>query len=214
MGGIVTTLPHKDGGLVDSIAVSPVESIGASTPATLFLDTFTDTNGTLLTSHTMDVGGGTWATTGLGTAPPISSNRVTATSGHRAMFNSAVSDCTIIADLHHGASNGQNAILMFRSPAGVWNNAWEIALNYSFFTLGYWNGGSWTQVSSVALSSGGITRQVRVELLGTSIKIYTDGVLRHDVTNAVHQTGTHHGVKFDTLGGWIDNFHIQEYNAL
>lgn len=61
MGGIVTTLPHKDGGLVDSIAVSPVESIGSSLGPALFESASTTYTGAIGYSITGGVPAGTQA---------------------------------------------------------------------------------------------------------------------------------------------------------
>jgi hypothetical protein len=176
-------------------------------------DTFTDTNGTDLASHTMDEGPG-W--TELAANWEIDNNKAKIASG-------AASDWTNAAVANAGQGDGvvEVDVTVANYPALVFravdaNNQWKLVLrtDTSKWMLYNIEAGSPGIVASggdpVAASSN---HSLKVILNGTSIKCYVDDVLVHEEFSSIRQYASLHGIGSYGGGDQFDNFNASESGA-
>lgn len=189
--------------------------------ATLLQDTFTGTNGTNLTAHSMNVGSGWTAQDGTCT---IQSNAATCTGG--TPYASYVADATtgdgiLTVDLVIPSASDIFQAAMFRAVDK--DNLWFAGVNRSgsgVSTLVLYNRTSGTDnpVGTFLDFSGtvtGTTQTLTITLSGTSIDVkctdpgHGDNTLA-TATSSVRQTATKHGmISYDTApytAGSFDNF--------
>lgn len=173
-------------------------------------DTFTDTNGTALTSHTPDtdtVGTGWEAVTNLF---DIQSNKATTNSGsdNVAVIDSGQADCTIRVTANYDTSNKYPAI-MFRVTDA--DNMWYAQnTNQLTFEMVERTGGSNTSRASVSKSfSGGVDYDYDVILSGNSITAHIDGGSEITYSSAVRNTVTKHGIRAFQTETVFDNFSVK-----
>lgn len=186
-------------------------------------DTFTDTAETVLTSHTGEIGA-TWTKhpSTSGTTPKISNaNRL---KGQVAVFAEVVmyaSGTAVSAD--HAVQADFVALSNTTDDIGICGRLDTAALNYYFARLSFSNGagiqlykcvgGAFTQLGSTysyTLTTGNIA-QIRLEMVGTFINVYLNGVLVINQVDGAITTGTHVGIRAvandtNTSGFHVDNF--------
>lgn len=170
-----------------------------------FLDNFTDTDGTAITSHTPDTGG-SWSSILSGSSIVVASNQVHSTvAGTRVSNNSGFTDYKLSADITFGIAgdycrflvrfvDGSNYYYMNISSDRTSNNDW-------FF--GFRNGGSETGISAGQLNLvASSTHHVDVLVEGTTFTWYMDDSVFLTYTEAsLHTTSTKFGIGFTISGG-------------
>jgi len=170
-------------------------------------DTFTDTNGTLLSSHTPDTDseGGGWQ----GNDVDIQSNEAAPVgSGARiCMIDAGVSDCIITAGLTIGASGAIHGF-GFRYIDG--SNLWALTIKKSTTTLDLVerNGGTNTVRDSDSSAPTG-DLDMTVTLDGTSIEGDYGGT-QVSYTSSFQETETYHGLYGTNASNKWDDFEIKE----
>lgn len=159
-------------------------------------DTFTDTNGVAIASHTPDKApvGASWSSYVAGTT--IESNKASDNSADRqAVIDSGISDCTITADM---VLQGGNFFgVMFRSTDS--NHFFIAGCDVAFdYTTVWLNNAGWSQLAQVAHAySNGDAVSIQVVLNGANIQVTCNGVLDVNINNATLQTATKHGLYSD-----------------
>jgi len=182
---------------------------GASTISYLF-DSFTDTNGTALNAHTMDIGSG-WTYEGAGAAFTINASGRAYCSGGSfsiAYANAGVSDCTLTCTYNPGATASDWGVIFRVSNIGA---LWMAALSPSLGRFEVWNRfSSWTLMGSSLVSIPGSTDYtIRVVLSGTSIVATLNGANTVSVTSSSLQSQTLHGLASENLSDiTFDNFRV------
>ena len=176
-----------------------------------FTDTFTDTDTTLLTAHTPDLGID-WVKVGGGGDPEIISNRVEAAlSAH--LIPATFANCVITADFFTTDETNSNAAIIFRSLSRTdLNNYWQLTSSDGSFILTTDEGGSqtFTDTNSSLGSNNNVTRSIEITLHGNSVKVKVDGNTLWDLTDSANQSGAFHGIRFTGFGdeSWVDNFGV------
>lgn len=192
----------------------------------LIFDTFTDTNNTVIASHTPDTQAvsGTYRTVqtfGSSTNIQIISNRAQGTSN---------STTTAVAVIETGQSDVILTCDVNKNSTGSVNGGTGVAFRVSGST-GYYvdyfadNSQSGRQILRFVEFNGTSTAgrvdvdfthsisqtyTIKVVLKGSSIKTYVDDILYHDITNSTY-TGTEHGISVltnSTPKSWADNLSI------
>ncbi len=188
-------------------------------------DAFTDADGTALTSHTMNVGGGWTAVNG---TLKILSNKATPNSDaddDMAVSNAGIANVTLTCDITP------------QRQFAIWEDDPDIVLRYSdsthlwvvhfvaapsggtTVTLNFNNGSAantYTQVANAAPNmNAGTTYSIRCECQGAVISVYVSEVLAIQYTSATfNQTATKFGLRLGHAGTvttkctW-DNFLVQ-----
>ncbi len=182
--------------------------VGASAPApstTVYSkDTFTDTNGVQLTSHTPDVGPA-WSVSGDASQFTVQGNQMSRSGNviRHAFLNSGQTDVTVTLDVTH--LENLTAILVRRTDVA---NYWE--LFYDFGNGGWQmslvNGGPDTFYGPIL---GGTTGQVTLTARGNVITATSPNGDTFSVTSTVHNTATGVGFILDGFSGnasTIDNW--------
>jgi hypothetical protein len=197
---------------------------GVSGPTTLISDTFTDTNGTAIASHTPDIQAvsGSYRTVqtyGSSTNVQIISNTARGTTFSTTTAVCAIetgqSDIILTCDVNKngtGSNNGGTGVC-FRVSGSTgyyvdyFSNSGRQILRFVRF-----NGTSISGRVDVDFSHS--TTQVysiKIELSGSSIKTYVDDVLYHNLTDSTYN-GTEHGISVLTNAyakSWADNLLIE-----
>lgn len=177
--------------------------------ATLLSDTFTDTNGTALTSHTMDVGGG-W-TAGTGTFQ-VQSNaaKKTASSGiHDGVWADAgQADVSLSVDITWQALGDRSLGAALRVTDGT--NRWE-----AYYYAGtdkiqldeVTTGSNTTRASASAVGiASGNTYSLTASTSGTSLSVSLNGKTA-SYTSSSYQTNTKFGLlDYNDTVSSFDNF--------
>jgi hypothetical protein len=197
----------------------------ASASTAFVTDTFTDTNGTALTSHTGELGA-TWTYhTGLGTSnsATIDNNEVYATavaiyypSGTPTSADYSVSaDITCISSV---ASNNTGIAARLDAIGGTNFYRLQYAQSTSLWNLDRrWSGGNATlgTYSDTGFTAG-VTRTIKLQVNGSTISAYIDGTLRITGTDANITAAGHPGLLAATNSGGstaTTGFHTQSFNA-
>lgn len=175
-------------------------------------DTFTDTNGTSLASHTSD-SGHTWTNRGGGSALAINTNRVNTVTGGQSFdgyYSSAVpasADYDVQADITATGTQtppgitgrqatGADTCYHVRIEAGTWHLRSRVAGTVT--DLGSYTGDT----------PSGLTNMLR--MVGSSIEVLNNGVSRISVTNSdVTATGRPGVASYFDDGGalrYLDNW--------
>lgn len=183
---------------------------------TALSDTFTDTTGTNLPSHTMDVGPGWNVRQGTFHIVSNACTTITNADGDNAVCDSGQADAVISFDgtsVYVNTGNDSTADLIFRWQDD--NNFWllqNFSPNNSFF-LYERVGGSYNLRSSNshASSPSGTSHAIKVSAIGTALEAFFDGTSCLTYTSSSYQTKTTHGIRvsFNSVPGgaasW-DNF--------
>jgi hypothetical protein len=179
---------------------------GGSSVTTLLLDHFTDTNGTNLTAHTMDIGPG-W-TVPSGTFS-INSNQAKMTVAGYAESQANQSDVTISAGVTPQATNFAGLLARYSATTDYWRvtiaagttNNWKITEV---------SGGTTTDraTGSVTINSG-TQYAVQAVLSGTNITATVNGGNSLSYGSASsNQTKTLHGLRGTSLNALWDDFQV------
>lgn len=168
-------------------------------------DLFTDTTGTVLSSHTPDGThpGGAWTQKYPGGYAAwelsVKSNRVLATRTDTVgsltveywLSGSSNADCAAEADAYlYSKAAGSNAVMVACRVSGASfaarNQYRAVLADDGTLTLGKMVAGTYTSLSSVAYGTltVGQTYTVRVEAIGTAVKVYVNGVQQISVTDS------------------------------
>jgi hypothetical protein len=201
-------LPH---GILQQQVVGEAES-------QLVTDTFTDSNGTGLSSHTPDVdsvGGGWIEDFGSGADIQILSNKAEQTDnvptypGGVAFIDVGVADCSLSGVWRSNPTFGTNGGMVVRATDK--DNGWYIRLqNAGVFEILERIAGSDTQRASVSPTVNLNTDYtITVQLSGTTITAQLDGGNEISYSSAsFNQTETKHGIHLRRGGDKFDNLSI------
>lgn len=183
---------------------------GNGTPAAMPIrqDTFADTDGTAIGSHSPTGGSGAWTTmynpSGTGPDLRVKTNRVlaTVTSGTAAitveswLSASSNANCAAEVDAYVNSSISAGDAIMIAcrvsgASFGARNEYRAVLANDGTLTLGKIVAGSYTSLGTYAVGtlSSGSTYTIRVEAIGTAIKAYVNGVQRISVTDSSISSG-------------------------
>jgi len=194
--------------------------------ATYVKDTFTDTNGTVLSSHTPDIGGA-WSEVGGGATSNITIQSDTiqqALFGNSKAVNAttaSTADYQVSIDvIMSAATAGVDEVgVMGRGNFGA-GNSYIVYYDTDFTTpnqtvvLSSFASGSETQLATYALTYvQGQTHNVMLKMQGSTISMLVDNVVQGSVTDTTWTTGTNIGIWTDT--GYVqsllgDNFLAQD----
>lgn len=181
--------------------------------ATFAQDLFTGTNGTAISAHTPDVGGSWVAHPASGDTLVIASNRARSSGGEGDYYNNGTpgsADYDVSADLFV-ASNSNYAGVTGRASTTV----------VTWYGAGYDNGntrweffkgvaGSFTTLdTSTATLTASNTYNVKLSMLGTTIKLIVDGVTLKTATDSAIAAAGKSGCYSQSGAGsgyHIDNF--------
>lgn len=173
-------------------------------------DTFTDTDGTGLASHTPDVDtvGAGWSV--LSSTPVILSNRLDPAEG-QAMIDSGIADGIVRADVY-GRQNGGAVGPAFRVQDA--SNMWFAVIIFGAtdnFYIFQRSGGSNTVRASTVVTVDLLTYYtIEVTLDGSSITATLDGGNEISFSSATLATETRHGYWNSSGGAYIDNFIVDD----
>ena len=190
----------------------------------LLLDTFTDTNGTALTNHTMDIGPG-WATAYSGGTWTISNNQATQTAnggsggaGYMVVSNAgstatnAGTYCSVQVQTD-SSGNNNGTLVGWASSNGVTRYQWAISYYPGNSTIALLNNG--VQVASANFTFARNTAYALKMLWdGTHINCYVNGSLLVTYTPSSGPTNTYFGLyEYRSTGFWTgaslyDNFMV------
>jgi hypothetical protein len=187
-----------------------IAMVGGGVAALRILDTFTDTNGVRLASHTVaptNIPGSAWVEAQY--TWDIQGNRASSlqviSATHIAVIESGVSNCVISATLNMTTV----ATILFRYLDT--NNFWVARLDVlvGTFTLYECNAGAYTlratKSMSILISTDYL---VVVTLSGASIKATIDGANEISYSSSLHQANTKHGLSADYALATFDNFTV------
>lgn len=190
-------------GAVDNLRVPDADLSAVLAP--LAADTFTDTNGVLLTAHTMDVGAG-WSVGQEGANNlEIQGNtmRDDDASDDRAYANIDVSDADVFitAQVSFSAGSGSNAGLVARYVDT--NNHWLLFTDTLGDNLDLFERttGTYTKRATASVTFGASTYRLSMRLDSTDIRAWADGANALQYTSSSHQTETSHGARVATAPG-------------
>ena len=188
-----------------------ISGAGGGIGATLFEDTFTDTDATALTDHTPDTGIG-WTNVVASGGQSIVSNALKSASGTwpKWICDDTAADCTISSSAMYHAGSSDNPGIIFRYVDSA--NYWYTYVDNGGIYLSSVVGGS-VDVNDYndSLGSNNATaRKMDITLNGTSIKVWVDDTLLFNITNSSHLTSVKHGVTFYSTDAWIADFKVAE----
>lgn len=173
------------------------------------LDHFTDTNGTLLTAHTMDVGpaSGWFQYSG---NMQIQSNQACYAGFYACECNASDGEVKATClGYANGNSGGAGLVFRLSNAANYWvfyRSFRPYGYEYAELWLYKAVGGSGTQVGYINLSTNPGSADLKVVLDGNSIKCYQGTVLRFDVSDSDLATNTGYGLYHTASGCRSDNF--------
>jgi hypothetical protein len=183
-------------------------------PAYALKDIFTDTNGTNLPAHTMDVGAG-WTVTTVFTggtfAIQANAAQYTSSGGDAiATADAGKSDSTLQGDVTPGAAAGNcGAVVRAQDGNNFWLARWRQS-GTNQVQLYERSSGSWTLRGSASLTAGSPPQAYTISVIcsGTSIQATVSGTTA-SCTNSDLQTQTRCGVYGASTGDGFDNFQVQ-----
>jgi hypothetical protein len=182
--------------------------------ATKVQDSFTGTDGTALTSHTPEVGGA-WSDNGSGLLKLLTNKIETVNFGRASALSSTVltsADYDVSADVTMNVTGWGNSAGVQGRFVGNYSDGHEAYFSEGTHTwnLRRWTGGNPTALGSYAdptFTSG--TKNLRLSMVGSALKVYVDGVLRISVTDATitaankaglySEGGIHNGILLDNF---------------
>jgi hypothetical protein len=178
----------------------------------IFKDTFTDSNGTLLTAHTPDIP--------VGTNKWLSVSGVFSITGNQAYLSTHVGDNMTVYDT--GVSDGdvQVTIAVTGSVTRVFvrsssngQNCFMIQPTTGGYEMYKRTAGSWGLVgttSGITSTNGDV---IKFTLSGSSIKLLVNGVEKLNPTDTFNQTATYHGIGSDNFNSRWDDFTVSTASA-
>jgi hypothetical protein len=186
-------------------------------------DTFTDTDATALDSHTGETGA-TWHdhNTG-GNKMVVDANRIHGGASAGSLFYAsgtpASADYTVEADfvfLSQATIVGITGRVVATNDTGQWNGYYLRHRAFFGWQLFVSSAGALTQLGTTIGPelSAGQTKRGKLEMIGTAIKAYVDGVEIISVTDATHSTAGKAGVAHNSGGGSSSvGVHLDNYAA-
>lgn len=180
-------------------------SAGIASP-TLFYDTFTGVNGTLLPAHTpdTDASGNGW-TTQAGT-PDIFDNQARITATEIATVDCGVADCVISANVKCLGLAAVAGIIVRFSSASSYTFV-TIEDFFDRFRVYEWNGSTLTSRASTNVTIDiGTEYTMTITLSGTSITATLDGANSINYTSSLNVSSTIHGISSRNNTGNFDDF--------
>lgn len=175
-------------------------------PNIVVLDTFVAANGTDLNGRTpapVNTASTVWTraafTAGQNTSFAIQSNKVLTSNpvyANICTVNSGISDGTILCTVKAVNTTSQAGIV-FRA-IDTDNLFWMFIFNNFFRVSRKVAGVGADLITSNPTLPYNVAYPIKIVLAGTSIKVYVDGTLRADLTDANHQTATKHGLYTNT----------------
>ena len=168
------------------------------------LDTFTDTNGTALASHTPDVGSGWTVQSG---SVAIQNNRSASNTTAIATIEAGIAD--VFAECIVRILNADNSILLRFSDT---DNFWACQANESNNEIIIFerNATVWTGRASTSVTINQSTDYtIKATAEGQTITAYLDDANKISYASAtLNQTSTIHGIRFGVASNQFDNFAI------
>jgi uncharacterized protein DUF4038/collagenase-like protein with putative collagen-binding domain len=210
-------IAHGPGGSTSGPVWSFTTGTGPSIAADLIIaDTFTGTNGTLLTTHTPDVDrpGVAWTMSGATPVPTISNGMVgiVAGSGHlQATLNSGAADIIMGVDYRVG-NRPQLGALVFRFTDT--NNHLLLEEYADGLYLFKRQNGVYTLLASQPITpvAVGSTHRLELRASGSTLQGWWDNTLRLQLTESFQQAATRHGLDWNSAydaTATFDNFEIR-----
>jgi len=149
-------------------------------------DTFTDTNGTHLNVHVMDIGSGWTESTGSWNTQGNQCNEVTEGINTRLLIDRDTADYDIYLDCIMPSGTPKYAVgIVFRYQDAT--HGWQFILENDASSPYYTLNKDGSLVGSNAVTSiANSTVTIRVLASGNSIKTYINGVLKHDITDSAY----------------------------
>jgi hypothetical protein len=200
-GGVALANNDANEGTFNFTVTGTVTS-APTTPLTLFSDNFNRANNSSLGANWQERSGNfsisnqSLVNSTSGTSVALVNNQtaddVVLTASVNLSSTSSTRDAGLVAR-HNGLASGSQyyAGLAYRSGR-YYSEIWEST------------NGSWTRLSQVQVSSNG-TASLKFEVIGSSLKLYVNGVLRNSVTDTSLTSGRF-GVSAVGTGARIDNF--------
>jgi hypothetical protein len=198
-------------------------STAVQTTVPIFKDTFTDVNGTALTSHTPDIGAVGFSALSTGVEYDIQGNRAhfkTAGGANVTGFDSGVANARISARLMgHSSTSTTNPAIVFRYVDD--SNYWRLRIRFSngdvqLFKLVNNSGSQPTGGLYTFAFQLDTVYAFDIVCNGASIKVYLGGDLIMDVTDSALQTATKVGLRGARANGfeYSDDFTVQEVGGV
>jgi hypothetical protein len=181
--------------------------------AIIVRDTFTDTNGVLMTAHTPNISPNSNKWTGFAQGSTVSgsitSNQAVITqtpTGNNAGYaiDSSKSDCIITALVV--TITGSPFVVFRYNPA---NGSYFYVQSGAIF---WYSGSSFTNLGSI--SSFTANCQVVITLSGSSISVSINGGTPVTITNTNNQTMTSHGIGTGNSSCTFDNFTVEDLSTV
>lgn len=179
----------------------------------IFYDSFTDSSSTAITSHTPDTGTG-WTqikTVGAG-AFQISFNEL-AQNGGASEGGIITADGTYPADYvvevkatQPDSLDDYNHVLARIQDS---DNYYALEYNESVFALYKVSSGTWTNIGSDLGSLVVADDIIRLEVEGSQIRTYVNGVVKHNVTDATHSSAGEPGVGMGAIRDAAGDMSVQ-----
>jgi hypothetical protein len=182
----------------------------AAGPTTLISDTFTDTNGTALASHTIaptNTPATSW-TVGEGTGTTEGNRARIAGAVCSANCDAGIADGTIQATVRRSGTSDNAVMFRYQDATNYWIADLQAAGAFKIFER---NAGSFTErATAVATFSADTDYVVTVILNGTSIIARVDGANELTHTSTFLQSATKHGIWGARSSGNVefDNFSV------
>jgi glycerophosphoryl diester phosphodiesterase len=181
--------------------------------------TFTGTDGTELTTH--DANWINRTRSGAENCVLTNANRVRGPVNANEYYHSgspASADYSVEADIYVASSPGNvSASLIGRASTTVGSGYFATLYGASGLRLYKQVGGAFTLLNTYAFTIvAGTTYHVKLEMIGTAIKVYLDGVQRISVTDSAVTAAGKSGVRFANLGSTSNNttnYHIDNFSA-
>jgi hypothetical protein len=187
------------GRIVAALNLYGDSSTTSTGPTVLFQDSFTDTNGTVLSAHTPDIGS-SWSIP-LGSAQINGSNQCRGVAGTYAVASSTSADCTLQVDMTPNANSNGLTLRYVDNSSTLY-----AVINSSTISIHSYNQPTDTLLGSAAVSLTG-TVSVTAVLSGDSISVTAGGVTVTGSTS-YNSTANRHGLLINDPNIVFDNFRI------
>lgn len=202
-----------------STALSTVETQMTTdypfTPTVVVYDTFTDTDNTNLNSHTADIRPGSNAYSSTDGDFKISSNKLTriaaGSNPSTGTIDSGVSDGIIELDVNPAGTGGCGMVLRYTTD----NDFTYVRLfNNVTLSINKYVSGSFSTIQSATITAPGKPFTLKVEMIGSTLRVYCNNVMYFSTTSTSGQTNTKVGMIYTGEGNtttW-DNLKVTRWN--
>jgi Beta xylosidase C-terminal Concanavalin A-like domain len=179
--------------------VAGLTDTSSTGPTIVFQDSFTDTNGIVLSAHAPDIGS-SWSTP-LGSAQINGSNQCRGIAGTYAVASSTSADCTLQVEMTPNANSNGLTLRYVDNSSTLY-----AVINSSTISIHSYNRPTDTLLGSAAVSLTG-TVSVTAVLSGDSISVTAGGVTVTGSTS-YNNTANRHGLLINDPNIVFDNFRI------